>query len=83
MQLLYYQAPMTAVLLMLIVPFFDPLTGPKGVFDSERTMADLVSICFHLFIIINLMALIIIHVISSLYFCHVQLLLQLIYPYIG
>ena len=44
MQLLYYQAPMSAALLMFIVPFFEPLTGSKGVFSSEWTMEGLVSI---------------------------------------
>ena len=34
---------MSAVLLMFIVPFFEPLTGPKGVFDSNWSMEGLVS----------------------------------------
>jgi solute carrier family 35 protein E3 len=46
MQLLYYQAPMSAVLLMFVVPFFEPLTGSKGVFSSEWTMEGLVSSYF-------------------------------------
>jgi solute carrier family 35 protein E3 len=44
MQLLYYQAPMSAVILMLFVPFFEPLTGPKGVFSPEWTLEGLVSL---------------------------------------
>ena len=32
MQLLYYQAPLCATTLMVLVPFFEPVLGPKGIF---------------------------------------------------
>lgn len=32
MQLLYYQAPMSSAFLMLLVPWFEPLTGEGGIF---------------------------------------------------
>jgi solute carrier family 35 protein E3 len=32
MQLLYYQAPLSAALLILVIPFFEPLFGQGGVF---------------------------------------------------
>lgn len=32
MQLLYYQAPMSSAFLLVIVPFFEPLTGEGGIF---------------------------------------------------
>ena len=42
MQLLFYQAPLSAVILSLVVPFFEPLTGDEGVFSSEWTLEALV-----------------------------------------
>ncbi|XP_031573340.1 solute carrier family 35 member E3-like [Actinia tenebrosa] len=33
MQLLYYQAPLSACLLAFVVPFFEPLTGKDGLFS--------------------------------------------------
>ncbi|KAJ8373497.1 hypothetical protein SKAU_G00040770 [Synaphobranchus kaupii] len=32
MQLLYYQAPMSSAFLLTLVPFFEPLSGPGGIF---------------------------------------------------
>jgi solute carrier family 35 protein E3 len=34
MQLLYYQAPLSASLLVLVVPFFEPVFGEGGVFSA-------------------------------------------------
>jgi hypothetical protein len=34
MQLLLYQAPMSAVFLMFVIPFFENLVGPYGVFSD-------------------------------------------------
>ena len=37
LQLLLYQAPLSAVLLVFVIPFFEPLYGqPGSVFDPER-----------------------------------------------
>jgi solute carrier family 35 protein E3 len=43
MQLLFYQAPMSALFLMLIIPFFEKLVGPYGVFSdwSKEAQVDL------------------------------------------
>ena len=38
MQLLFYQAPLSAIILSLVVPFFEPLTGPQGVFTGEWSL---------------------------------------------
>jgi solute carrier family 35 protein E3 len=38
MQLLFYQAPLSAIILSFIVPFFEPLTGPQGVFTGEWSL---------------------------------------------
>ncbi|CAD5118224.1 DgyrCDS6946 [Dimorphilus gyrociliatus] len=34
MQLLYYQAPLSATLLMFIIPFFEPVFSSRGIFSS-------------------------------------------------
>lgn len=34
MQLLYYQAPLSAILLLFCIPFFEPITGYGSVFSS-------------------------------------------------
>ncbi|XP_063048768.1 solute carrier family 35 member E3 [Engraulis encrasicolus] len=39
MQLLYYQAPMSSAFLLLIVPFFEPLTGEGGIFGPWSPQA--------------------------------------------
>ena len=44
MQLLYYQAPLSAALLACTVPFFEPVIGEGGLFHSWPTGA-LVSTC--------------------------------------
>ena len=31
MQLLYYQAPLSATILMVVIPFFEPVTGTHGI----------------------------------------------------
>ncbi|EDO43918.1 predicted protein [Nematostella vectensis] len=46
MQLLYYQAPLSAILLGCVVPMFEPITGHGGVFSSwplEAVLAVLAS----------------------------------------
>ncbi|CAF0839610.1 unnamed protein product [Brachionus calyciflorus] len=37
LQLLTYQAPLSALTLMLIIPFFEPLDGPTGIFKPDRS----------------------------------------------
>ncbi|KAK3730653.1 hypothetical protein QZH41_008273, partial [Actinostola sp. cb2023] len=39
MQLLYYQAPLSACLLAVVVPFFEPVTGKGGLFSPWPLMA--------------------------------------------
>lgn len=39
MQLLYYQAPMSSAFLLLLVPFFEPLTGEGGIFGPWSLQA--------------------------------------------
>ncbi|XP_039625721.1 solute carrier family 35 member E3 [Polypterus senegalus] len=39
MQLLYYQAPMSSAFLLLIIPFFEPLTGEGGIFGPWSVSA--------------------------------------------
>ncbi|KAL6459818.1 hypothetical protein MHYP_G00315770 [Metynnis hypsauchen] len=39
MQLLYYQAPMSSAFLLVIVPFFEPLTGEGGIFGPWSIQA--------------------------------------------
>ncbi|XP_066524689.1 solute carrier family 35 member E3 [Hoplias malabaricus] len=39
MQLLYYQAPMSSAFLLLIIPFFEPLTGDGGIFGPWSIQA--------------------------------------------
>ena len=34
MQLLFYQAPMSATLLLFVIPFFEPVLGDRGIFAS-------------------------------------------------
>lgn len=41
MQLLFYQAPLSAVLLSLVIPFFEPLTGTRGIFGGDWTLESL------------------------------------------
>lgn len=49
MQLLYYQAPLSAFMLMCIIPFFEPLTGEYGTlnknWDAESLVLVLLSGC--------------------------------------
>ena len=37
MQLLYYQAPLSAAILFVIIPFFEPVIGDGGLFSSWPT----------------------------------------------
>uniref|UniRef100_A0A8B9H1C2 Sugar phosphate transporter domain-containing protein n=3 Tax=Astyanax mexicanus TaxID=7994 RepID=A0A8B9H1C2_ASTMX len=39
MQLLYYQAPMSSAFLLVIVPFFEPITGEGGIFGPWSIQA--------------------------------------------
>ncbi|NP_001025350.1 solute carrier family 35 member E3 [Danio rerio] len=39
MQLLYYQAPMSSAFLLVLVPFFEPLTGDGGIFGPWSFLA--------------------------------------------
>ncbi|XP_058273759.1 solute carrier family 35 member E3 isoform X2 [Hemibagrus wyckioides] len=39
MQLLYYQAPMSSAFLLILVPFFEPLTGEGGIFGPWSLQA--------------------------------------------
>jgi solute carrier family 35, member E3 len=41
MQLLFYQAPLSAVLLAIVIPFFEPVTGHRGIFGNDWTMESL------------------------------------------
>jgi hypothetical protein len=36
LQLLVYQAPLSAIMLMFVIPFFEPVWGEGSVFDFER-----------------------------------------------
>ena len=40
MQLLLYQAPLSAIILALIIPFFEPLFDNKGLFDFDRSLTE-------------------------------------------
>ena len=44
MQLLYYQAPISAVMLLCLMPFFENLTGPEGALEYAHTQESLVAI---------------------------------------
>ncbi len=35
MQLLFYQAPLSALLLSFVIPFFEPIKGENGVFTND------------------------------------------------
>ena len=37
LQLLIYQAPLSAILLTFLIPFFEPLFGKESIFDFERS----------------------------------------------
>eukprot|EP00071_Canis_lupus_P008470 XP_005625666.1 solute carrier family 35 member E3 isoform X3 [Canis lupus familiaris] len=39
MQLLYYQAPMSSAMLLVVVPFFEPLLGEGGIFGPWSASA--------------------------------------------
>ena len=43
-QLLFYQAPLSAVFLGVLTILFEPLTGKGGLFDSERLTNEWVKI---------------------------------------
>ena len=48
MQLLYYQAPLSALLLALAIPFFEPVLGPGGIIGGPWLPETIVSLllCF-------------------------------------
>ena len=53
MQLLYYQAPLSASFLIVVIPFFEPIFGEGGVF-GPWSMAALVTIHDSFVVLINL-----------------------------
>ena len=46
MQLLYYQGPLSAVCLAVLIPFFEPVTGPGGLLSGGWTLHVIVSILY-------------------------------------
>ncbi|XP_039263842.2 solute carrier family 35 member E3-like [Styela clava] len=38
MQLLYYQAPISSIMLLVIIPFFEPVFSPGGIFGEKWTL---------------------------------------------
>jgi len=42
MQLLYYQAPLSSVMLLCIIPFFEPLTGENGTLNQSWSTDSLI-----------------------------------------
>jgi hypothetical protein len=44
MQLLYYQAPLSAFLLMLVIPFYEPIFHSNGLFNGDWDAIDLVKL---------------------------------------
>ena len=44
MQLLYYQAPLSATMLLFIIPFFEPVISPGGLLGGQWSIKALVSI---------------------------------------
>lgn len=51
-QLLAYQAPLSAILLFGIIPFFEPLSGKNGIFYLERSNLEWVKIDFAYLILV-------------------------------
>ena len=49
MQLLYYQAPLSAGVLLVSIPFFEPLVGPHGIFGpwSFGALVSFIYFCLH------------------------------------
>jgi hypothetical protein len=43
-QLLFYQAPLSGVLLAVLVPFFEPVFGANSLFDPDRTFNEWVNL---------------------------------------
>ena len=44
MQLLYYQAPLSAVFVACVIPFFEPVFSKGGIFGTEWSLAAVVRI---------------------------------------
>ena len=39
MQLLYYQAPMSSALLLIVIPYFEPILGDNGLFSGSWSLS--------------------------------------------
>ena len=46
LQLLFYQAPLSAIMLALFIPFFEPLSGNSGAFYLARPLNEWVTLKF-------------------------------------
>lgn len=46
LQLLAYQAPISALLLVLVIPFFEPVFLDGGILDKNKTLLEWVSFFF-------------------------------------
>lgn len=44
LQLLFYQAPLSALLLIMVIPFFEPLFETNGAFYNSRTLNEIILI---------------------------------------
>lgn len=44
LQLLFYQAPLSALLLLFVIPFFEPLFETNGAFCNSRTINEIIII---------------------------------------
>ena len=44
MQMLYYQAPLSALFVACIIPFFEPVFAKGGIFGTEWSLAEVVRI---------------------------------------
>jgi solute carrier family 35 protein E3 len=46
LQLLIYQAPLSSLMLMCVIPFFEPVVGEGSIFDPDRTKFEFVNLFF-------------------------------------
>ncbi len=44
LQLLVYQAPLSAMMLLVVIPFFEPVYGKGSILDPARTFAEFVMV---------------------------------------
>jgi len=44
MQMLYYQAPLSALLVACVIPFFEPVFASGGIFGTDWSVAAVVCI---------------------------------------